>query len=142
SPSSGARSREKRGSVFRSSTTSGWRVTSAKPAMPVLEGDRSPTSPASPRPETASTRSVDRPFPPSRDRLEDELVRLLVEQEDRCRLGGEDRPRDVHDRREQLAVRRLVPAQHPRRGLAPPVQLVAHPSPPAFVAVRWSTLFS
>ena len=39
-----ARSREKRGSASRSSTTSGWRVTSAKPAMPVLDGNRVPTS--------------------------------------------------------------------------------------------------
>ena len=57
SPSTRARSAEKRGSDVRSSTTSGCRVTSAKPAIPVLDGNRAPTSVSPPCPETASKTS-------------------------------------------------------------------------------------
>jgi hypothetical protein len=56
-PVARARSCEKRGSASSSSTTSGWRVTSANPAMPVLDGKRAPSSSPSPRPETASNTS-------------------------------------------------------------------------------------
>ena len=97
-----ARSREKRGSCSRSSTTSGWRVTSANPAIPVLDGKRVPMRSPSPSPETASKTSSSA---------------LLVEQEDRRRLGAEDRPRDVDDRLEQLAVGLLVATEHPGGGL-------------------------
>ena len=56
-PVDAARSRENRGSLSRSSTTSGCRVTSAKPAMPVLDGKRAPTSVSPPCPATASNTS-------------------------------------------------------------------------------------
>ena len=102
-------------------------MTSANPAIPVLDGNREPTSAPSPRPETG---------------LEDELVGLVVEEEDRGRLGGEDRASDVDDRLQQLAEGVLAASQHPRRCLPTAVELVVHADPPVFVAVRWSTLFS
>ena len=46
--------------------------------------------------------SVSEPSPD--DRLEDELPGLLVEQEDRRRLGAEDRARGVDDRAQQVAI--------------------------------------
>src|SRR5438132_4414719 len=52
-----AASREKRGSSPRSSITSGCRVTSTQPAMPVLEGKRFPISVPEPSPATASNTS-------------------------------------------------------------------------------------
>jgi hypothetical protein len=50
-------SREKRGSSSTSSITSGCRLTSTKPAMPVLDGKRRPTSDSEPSPATASKTS-------------------------------------------------------------------------------------
>ena len=113
--------RAKRGSCWRSSITIGWPVTSTQPAMPVLGGK--------PHPDQVALALA-------RDGLEDELVRRVVEEEDRRRLGAEDRPRDVDDRLQRV------------RGGSPPTAsipvadrlLVARPSvivlPPAFDAVR------
>src|SRR6185437_13691405 len=50
-------SAEKRGSVATSARTSGWRVPSTQPAMPVPEGKRRPTRVSSPSPTTASKTS-------------------------------------------------------------------------------------
>ena len=47
----------------------------------------------------------------ARHGLEDELVRFLVEEEDRCRLGTEDRAGHLHGRLQERAVR-LVRAEH------------------------------
>ena len=69
------------------------------------------------------------------DRLEDELLGLLVEEEDRRRLGAEDRPRDLDDRREQCAERLLGSDDACGDGRAK-VRLVGHVPPPTFVAVR------
>ena len=76
----------------------------------------------------------------ARHRLEDELLRLLVEQEDRGRLGAEDRPRDVHDRLQQGAVL-LLAAERPGRDRGAKRALVHH-CPPVFEAVRYRRLLS
>ena len=70
----------------------------------------------------------------SRDGLEDELLGLLVEQEDRRRLGAEDRARDVHDRLEQRPVLLLAAERSGRDGGAE--RALVHQCPPVFEAVR------
>ena len=50
-------------------------------------------------------------LPLARHRLEDELVRLLVEEEDGCGLRAEDRAGHLHGRLQERAVR-LVRAEH------------------------------
>ena len=89
-------------------------MTSTQPAIPVLDGKRLPTSVVGAL---------------ARDRLEDELVGLLVEQEDRGRLRVEDRPRDLDDR--AAGARDAPPlAEHARRdgGCAARRSLIATPS--------------
>ena len=69
---------------------------STQPAMPV--------SGREPHPDQVA-------LPLARHRLEDELVRFLVEQEDRRRLGTEDRARHLHGRLQERAVG-LVRSEH------------------------------
>src|SRR6185503_11121509 len=76
----------------------------------------------------------------ARDRLEHELVRVLVVEEDRRRLRTEDRARDVDDGLEERPVRLLVAAEHSGRGRF--ASLLAHPAPSVFDAVRRSTVFT
>ena len=72
------------------------------------------------------------------DGLEDELVRLLVEQQDRRRLRVKDRASDLDGCAQQGAVR-VFRAEHAGGdGCAK----VGHAPPPTFVEVRCSTLFS
>ena len=94
-------------------------MTSTQPAIPVEDGMRLPTSDSSPSPG---------------DRLEHELVGLLVEQEDRRRLRAEDRARDLDDRPEQRAVL-LLRGEHAGGDGRVQVCLVHRP-PPTFVAIR------
>ena len=68
------------------------------------------------------------------DRLEHELVGLLVEQEDRRRLGAEDRARDLDDRLQQLAVALLGAERRPRRRRRRRSSLIV--LPPTLFAVR------
>ena len=116
-PVDSAASRAKRGSLSSSSTTSGWRVTSTQPAMPVLEGKRWPTS---------SLGAL------AGDGLEHQLVGLLVEQEHRRGAGAEDRARHLHDRLQQLPVA-LLGAEGACRDCG---AQVAHLPPPTLLAVR------
>ena len=94
-------------------------MTSTQPAMPVLDGKRCPTSVSCAL---------------AGDRLEDELVRLLVEEEDRRRLGAEDRARDLDDRLEQRAVRAPREPTTPAATAALSSSLIVRP--PTFVDVR------
>ncbi len=84
-------SREKRGSAFEVVHDEGLPRDEREPCDPVLDGNREPD---------------ERLLPLTGDCLEHELVRAVVEQEDRGRLGAEDRPGDVDDRLEQLPVGR------------------------------------
>ena len=119
-PVSSATSRAKRGSFWTSSMTSGVRVASTQPAMPVPGGE---------------ARAEERVLALADDRLEDELLRLLVEQEDRRRLGAEDRARDLDDRGEQRAER-LLRADDARGDGRPQIRFSVMRPPPTFVAVR------
>ncbi len=125
---SSARARaEKRGSDVRSSTTSGCRVTSAKPAIPVLDGKRVPTRVSPPCPETASKTSSSA---------------LLVVEEDRRRLGAR---RSCGRRRRSTGGApgrspRLRRACRPRRLRERRARRSCRAS--VFVAVRCRTLFS
>src|SRR5207342_189421 len=74
-------------------------------------------------------------------RLEDELLRLGVEQEDRRRPGAEDRTGDLDDRGEKRAERLLRSDDAGRDG-GSQIRLSGHFPPPTFVAVRYRTLFS
>ena len=74
-------------------------------------------------------------FTLARDGLEDELVRRVVEQEDRRRLGAEDRPRDIDDRLQQRAMA-LLRGEHPGRDGLLVARAVRHVLPPAFDAVK------
>ena len=94
--------------------------------MPVPAGKRVPSSVSSPSPD---------------DGLEHELLRLLVEEEDRRRLGAEDRARDLDDRREERAER-LLGADDAGGDRRTQVRLVGHVPPPTLFAVRYRTLFS
>ncbi len=67
------------------------------------------------------------------DRLEDELVGVLVVQEDRRRLGTEDRLRGRDDRVEQRAVL-LLARQDP--GGDDCMERIAHGMPPTLAEVR------
>ncbi len=69
------------------------------------------------------------------DGLEDELFRLLVEEEDRRRLRAEDRPRDLDDRGEERAER-LLGADDAGGDRRAQVRLLGHVPPPTLVAVR------
>ncbi len=86
--------------------------------MPVLDGNRLPE---------------ERLGPEAGDRLEHELVRLLVEQEDRGGLGAEDRPRHLDHRLEE-PPERLLGADDSRRDRC--LQVLAHFEPPTFDEVR------
>ena len=100
--------------------TSGVRVASTQPAMPVPGGE---------------ARAEERVLALADDGLEDELLGLLVEEEDRRRLGAEDRARDLDDRREQRAER-LLGADDACGDGCSEIRLVGHVPPPTFVAVR------
>src|SRR5262249_10154945 len=77
----------------------------------------------------------------ARERLEDQLVGVLVEQEDRRALRREDRARDLDDRAQQRAVRAFGTDDAGRNRRAKAV--VAHaPDPCMLSAIRWSTLLS
>src|SRR4051795_7920126 len=67
------------------------------------------------------------------DGFEHELVRLLVEQEDRGGLRAEDRPGDLHDRLQQLGV---VLLRSERAGRNRAAKVVGHDSPPTLEEVR------
>ena len=69
------------------------------------------------------------------DRLEHELVRRLVEQQDRRRLGPEDRARDLYERAEQSA-KRLGGADDSRSHCSAQIVRLGHWPPPTLVAVR------
>ena len=69
------------------------------------------------------------------DGLEDELLGLLVEEEDRRRGRAEDRACDLDDRAEERAER-LLGADDTRGYGCPEIRLVGHVPPPTFVAVR------
>ena len=69
------------------------------------------------------------------DGLEDELLGLRVEQEDRGRLRAEDGARDLDDRGEER-TERLLGADDPCGHGCAEIGLVGHGPPPTFVAVR------
>ena len=71
----------------------------------------------------------------TRDRLEDELVRLFVVQEDRGGLRPEDPPRDLDDRAEELPVGILGAEDAGCDGGAELVA-IGHAASPTFAAVR------
>ena len=100
--------------------TSGVRVASTQPAIPVPAGKRVPSS-------------VSSPF--ADDGLEHELLGLLVEQEDRRRLRAEDRARDLDDRGEESAEG-LLGADDAGGDGCSEIRLIGHGAPPTFVAVR------
>ena len=66
-----------------------------------LAGDERPAGDAGARRDPRADQTL---FVLAGDRLEDELVGLLVEEEDRRALGREDRARDLDDRPQQRAV--------------------------------------
>ena len=100
--------------------TSGVRVASTQPAMPGARRE---------------ARAEERVLALADDGLEDELLGLLVEQEDRRRRRAEDRARDLDDRREQRAIR-LLGADDARGHGCAEIRLIGHGAPPTFVAVR------
>ena len=65
---------------------------------------------------------------------EDELVGLLVEEEDRRRLGTEDRPRDLDDRPQE--PRELLLRREDARRDGRFETLLAHCLPPTFADVK------
>ena len=87
----------------RPPATSGWRVTSTQPAMPVLDGKRWPTQ---------RVRAL------AGDGLEDELVAVLVEQADRRRPARRKIARatsTIDCSSARCAARRRASARRPRR---------------------------
>src|SRR4051812_31833034 len=76
------------------------------------------------------------------DGLEDELVGLLVQEEDRGALGREDRPRDLDDRPEQRSVGGIGADHAGRNGGSESVLAHVGGDPPMLSAIRWSTLLS
>ncbi len=103
----------------------------------VLDDERRPSRehPAGDARPSGEARPEQRVLALADDRLEDELLRLLVEEKDRRRLGAEDRASDLDDRGEERAERLLRADDACGDGCAQ-IRLFGHVPPPTFVAVR------
>ena len=112
-------------------------LANARIVLDVLDDERCPRceDPAGDTGAGGEPRPEERVLAFADDSLEDELLGLGVEQEDRRRLGAEDRARDLDDRAEQSAER-LLGADDTGGNRRAQVRLVGHVPPPTLFAVR------